>query len=389
MRPYDAVDFLDLDRDLTEEERMIRKMVRDFVDEEVMPIIDRHFEAGTFPEHLPRRLGELGLLGTKFDGYGSTDLGAVGYGLICQELERCDSGIRSFASAQSSLVMYPIHAFGSDEQKERWLPRLASGEAVGCFGLTEHDYGSNPGGMITVAKRDGKDFVLNGAKMWITNGNIADVAVVWAKLDGKVRGFLVERGMPGYETNLIRQKFSLRASVTSELVFQNVRIPAENYLPGSEIGLKAPLMCLNEARYGIAWGALGAASACYDEALRYAKNRVQFARPIAGYQLVQEKLVTMLTDITLGQLLCLRLGRLKDAGASTFYQVSFAKRNNVRMALETARTTRDILGAAGICYDFQCGRHMCNLESVITYEGTHDIHTLIVGERITGIPAYS
>jgi len=389
MSRFAGVDYLGLIDELTDEERAVQEMVREFVDEEVLPTIGDHFDAGTFPLEIVGKMGELGLFGANLDGYGCTNLGGVGYGLLNQELERGDSGLRSFVSVQSGLVMYPILTFGSDEQKDRWLPELAKGRKIGCFGLTEADFGSNPGGLITTARREGDSFVLNGSKMWITNGTIADVAVVWAKLDGEVRGFLVEKGTPGYSAPEIHKKFSLRASVTSELVFDQVKIPAENLMPGSEIGIKAALMCLNQARYGIAWGAIGAAMACYDEALRYGKTRIQFDRPIAGFQLVQQKLVHMLSEITNAQLLCLRLGRMKDKGTLKHYHVSLAKRNNVHMALQTARVARDILGAAGICHDYQCGRHMCNLESVITYEGTHDIHTLIVGENITGLSAIS
>ncbi|MHC4235372.1 MAG: acyl-CoA dehydrogenase family protein [Planctomycetota bacterium] len=389
MSVYKPPDFYQIDDLLTDEQRLIAQTVRRFVDGEVMPIIAHHNREGTFPVHLLPQMGELGLLGANLDGYGCTDLGPVGYGLINQELERGDSGLRSFASVQSSLCICPIFAYGTEEQKRRWLPGMARGELVGCFGLTEADHGSNPAGMITSAKRDGRDYVLNGSKMWITNGSIADVAIVWAKLNGQVGGFLVEKGTPGFSAPLISNKFSLRASVTSELVFDNVRVPAENMLPGTEVGLGAALACLDQARYSIAWGVLGSAMACYDEALHYARHRVQFDRPIAGFQLVQKKLAWMITEITKGQLLAYRLAQLKESGQMRHYHVSMAKMNNVEIALKTARTARDILGAAGICDDHHCGRHLCNLESVYTYEGTHDIHTLILGEEITGLRAYT
>jgi glutaryl-CoA dehydrogenase len=386
---FEELDYLDLSADLTDDERLLKETVRSFVDKELMPHIEHHFEAGTFPTEIIPKFGELGLLGASMDGYGCTDAGPIGYGLICQELERCDSGVRSFASVQTSLVIFPIFHFGSEEQKQKWIPRLAKGEAIGCFGLTEHKHGSNPGGMETVARADGDHYVLDGGKMWITNGSVADVAVVWAKLDGQVRGFLVEKGTPGFETRLIKNKFSLRASVTSELIFRNCRIPKENLLPGSTVGLKAPLTCLSSARYGICWGAVGAAQACFDEAMKYARDRIQFDRPIAQFQLVQRKFALMATEITKAQLLCMQLGRLKRRGELKHYQISMAKRNNVEMALEVARTCRDILGAAGICYDFQVARHLLNLESVNTYEGTSDIHMLVVGLQLTGLNAIS
>jgi len=389
MSLYEPADFVDLTTLLTDEQRMIAETVRAFVDDKVLPIIERHNREGSFPIELVPQMGELGFLGANLDGYGCTDVGAIGYGLINQELERGDSGLRSFCSVQSSLCMWPIFQYGSEQQKQRWLPAMARGEAVGCFGLTEADHGSDPSGMITTARREGDEYVLNGSKMWITNGSIADVAVVWARLDGQVRGFLVEKGTPGFAAPEIRNKFSLRASVTSELVFDQVRIPADNLLPGSDIGLKAPLSCLTQARYSIAWGAVGSAMACYDEALRYARTRPQFDRPIAGFQLVQQKLAWMVTEITKAQLLVLRVGQLKEQGAARHYHVSMAKMNNVEVALKTARLARDILGAAGICDDYQCGRHLCNLESVYTYEGTHDIHSLIIGEAVTGLRAYT
>ncbi len=386
---FRGVDYYDVASLLTEEERLIQKTVRTFVDDRVMPVIVRHYEAGTFPADLVPAMGELGLLGANLEGYGCAGLGAVAYGLILQELERGDSGIRSFCSVQGSLVMYPIHAFGSDAQKERWLPRLAKGEAIGCFGLTEPDFGSNPAGMLTRAEPQGKGdgFVLNGTKRWITNAGVADVALVWAKLDGEVRGFLVEKDAPGLVQRKITDKFSLRASVTGELLMEDCRVPGSALLPGAK-GMKGPLMCLNQARYGIAWGAIGAAMACYETALDYAKDRVQFSRPIAGYQLVQHKLVEMLSEITKAQLLCHRLGRLKEEGKLVHTQVSLAKRNNVRQALEIARVARDVLGANGIMYEYPVARHMLNLESVYTYEGTHDIHTLILGQDITGLSAF-
>ncbi|MCB9849375.1 MAG: acyl-CoA dehydrogenase family protein [Phycisphaerales bacterium] len=384
MSEYTCPDFLGLDELLTDDQKLIRQTVRRFVDDRVMPDIARHAREGTFPSELIPEMGSLGMLGANLSGFGCTDLGAIAYGLINQELERGDSGLRSFVSVQSSLCMWPIFTFGTEEQKQRWLPAMAAGEAIGCFGLTEAGSGSDPGSMTTTARRDGSDYVLNGAKMWITNGSVADVAIVWAKLDGEVRGFLVEKGMPGFTAPAIKNKFSLRASVTSELAFDGVRVPAENYLVGSDVGLRAPLQCLNQARYSIVWGALGAAAACYDEALRYAKERKQFGKPIAGFQLVQEKLVWMITELTKAQLLAYRLGKLKDAGKVRHEQISMGKLNNVSVALKCARLAREILGAAGIIDEYQCGRHLCNLESVYTYEGTHDIHTLIVGEAITG-----
>jgi glutaryl-CoA dehydrogenase len=393
--PFHGVDYLSLDDELTDDERLVRDTFRRFVDEELLPVVARHFRAGTFPADLPRRLGALGALGAHLEGYGCAGLGPVAYGLIMRELERCDSGFRSFASVQGSLVMYPILRFGSEAQKERWLPRMARGEAIGCFGLTEPDFGSNPGGMRTTARRSGKGWVLSGEKRWITSGGIADVAVVWAKTDegadaggaGSIRGFLVERGAPGFTTRDIEGKFSLRASVTSELIFEDVPLDEEALLPKSG-GLRSPLACLGEARFGISWGSIGAAMACYDEALSYTRDRVQFSRPLAGYQLVQEKLVGMLEDITSAQLIALRIGRLKEAGKLRPQQVSLAKRHNVRIALAAARTARDLLGANGITDEYQCGRHMCNLESVYTYEGTDHIHTLVLGHDITGISAY-
>ncbi|MBI3121710.1 MAG: acyl-CoA dehydrogenase family protein [candidate division NC10 bacterium] len=386
MKGFPGVDYYEVEGLLSEEERMMRDLARAFTDEQILPSIARHFREGTFPTGLVRKLGELGCLGANLQGYGCAGINNVAYGLILQELERGDSGVRSFASVQGSLVMYPIHAFGSEAQKQRWLPRLAAGEAVGCFGLTEPDFGSDPGNMATKAVRVGSEYVLNGTKLWITNGSIADVAVTWAKLDGVIRGFLVEKGTPGFTARDIHGKHSMRASVTSELSFQDCRIPADHLLPKSE-GLRSPLSCLNQARYGIAWGAVGAAVACYQASLTYSRQRIQFGKPIASFQLVQQKLVHMLTEITKAQLLCLQLGRLKDAGRLRHTQVSLAKRNNVAAALEIARLARDIHGANGIVDEYPVIRHLLNLESVFTYEGTHDIHTLILGRDITGISA--
>ncbi len=387
MADYQGVDFYQFSRNFSDEERGVRDTVRQFVDRSFMPLVREHFKAGIFPTELIPELGSLGLLGSSIKGPGCPGLNGTIYGIICEELERGDSGLRSFASVQGSLVMWPIANFGTEEQKDRWLPELAAGRKVGCFGLTEANHGSDPGGMETRAVKDGDDWILNGSKMWITNANLADVAVVWARTDKGVAGFLVERGTEGFSTNPIHGKYSLRASDTGELVFDDVRIADSNRLPDA-IGLKAPLNCLNQARYGIAWGAVGAAADCYDTALRYAGEREQFGKPIASFQLVQQKLVHMLTEITKAQGLSLQMGRLKDDGINPVPIVSLAKRNNVAMALDCARTARDILGAAGITDEFSPGRHMANLESVITYEGTHDIHTLIVGAEITGIPAF-
>ncbi len=387
MADYHGVDFYQFSRNLSDEERSVRDTVRQFVDRRFMPLVQEHFKSGTFPSELIPEMGSLGLLGSSIKGPGCPGLSGTMYGIICEELERGDSGLRSFASVQGSLVMWPIATFGTTEQKERWLPDLAAGKKIGCFGLTEANHGSDPGGMETHAVRDGDDWILNGSKLWITNANMADVAVVWARTTDGVRGFLVERGMTGFSTNTIHGKFSLRASDTGELVFDDVRVPESNRLPDA-IGLKAPLNCLNQARYGIAWGVVGAAADCYDTALRYAGEREQFGKPIASFQLVQQKLVHMVTEITKAQGLSLQMGRLKDDGINPTPIVSMAKRNNVAMALDCARTARDILGAAGITDEFSPGRHMANLESVITYEGTHDIHTLIVGAEITGISAF-
>ena len=385
---FQGLDFVELDGLLTEEERLIRETVRQFVTSEVLPVIEKHFRAGTFPMNLVRPMAELGLFGATLHGYGCAGLGDVAYGLIMQELERGDSGLRSFVSVQGALVMYPIHAFGSEPQKERWLPRLAKGEAIGCFGLTEPDAGSDPGSMRTRARRDGSDWILHGQKMWITNGSVSEVAVVWAQTDEGVRGFLVPKGARGFTTQDIHKKLSLRASVTSELILQDCAVPETSLLPGT-VGLKNALMCLNQARYGIAWGGVGSALAVYDEALSYGKTRVAFGKPIAGFQLQQEKLVWMANEITKAQLLAWRLGRLKDDGRANAVQISLAKRNNVWLAREAARLAREMLGANGIADEFQAGRHFCNIEAVYTYEGTHDIHTLIVGEALTGISAFS
>ncbi|HUL43389.1 MAG TPA: acyl-CoA dehydrogenase family protein [Bacteroidota bacterium] len=388
MPKFQGVDYFNLESLLSEEEILVRNTVREFVDDNVIPIIEKHNRAGSFPAELVSKMADLGMFGSTLPAkYGCAEMNNVAYGLVMQELERGDSGIRSFASVQSALVMYPIYTFGSEEQKDYWLPKLATGETIGCFGLTEPDYGSNPGGMITRAEQKGDQIILNGAKMWITNGTIADVAVVWAKMNGVVHGFLVEKGTKGFTAPEMTGKHSLRASVTSELIFQDCVIPKDNMLPKTD-GLKSPLMCLNQARYGIAWGGIGAAMACYDAALNYAKSRIQFGKPIAAFQMTQEKLVYMLTEITKAQLLCLQLGRLKDQKKLRFQQVSMAKRNNVAMALDIARCAREILGANGILDEYPVMRHSANLESVKTYEGTHEMHTLIVGEDITGIPAF-
>jgi glutaryl-CoA dehydrogenase len=384
---FTGVDFLHLDELLSDEEKLARDTVREFVSKEFLPLIREHVrQDGSFPMQLVPELGELGLFGANLHGYGCAGMNNVAYGLVMQELERGDSGLRSFASVQGSLVMFPIHSYGSDAQKERWLPPLAAGNAVGCFGLTEPNAGSHVAGMLTKAVRKGDGWVLNGSKYWITNGSVADVSIVWAKTEEGVQGFLVERDRTGFEARDIKGKFSLRASVTSELVLQDVELPDENRLPGVQ-GLRGPLSCLNQARYGIAWGAVGAAMACYDEALQYTRERDVQGGPLAGKQLTQERLVAMLTEITKAQLLVLRIGRLKDEGKLHHAMVSMAKRNNVNAALEIARAARDLLGANGIVDDYQAMRHMVNLETVRTYEGTHDIHTLILGEHITGMRA--
>lgn len=389
IKPFTELDFYDISALLTEEERAIRDSVRDFVSRKVCPVIAEHARNETFPKELITEIAGMGLLGASLKTHGCPGISSVAYGLVMQELERGDSGLRSFASVQGGLCMYPISAFGSDAQKDRWLPRMHQGEVIGCFGLTEADFGSNPSGMKTKAVRKGDRWILNGSKFWITNANLAHLAIVWAKTeDGTVRGFLVERGTKGFRAQKIHGKWSLRASDTGELIFEDCEIPAENVLPGVQ-GMKGPLSCLTQARYGIAWGALGAAQGCFDETLRYSKTRIQFDKPIASFQLVQNKLAWMATEITKGQLLALQLGRLKDAGKLRPPQVSMAKMNNVSVSLEIARTCRDILGANGILDEYSVGRHMANLETVNTYEGTHDIHRLIIGQDLTGIAAYS
>ncbi len=389
MPVFNGVDFLRIDDLLTDEEKTIRQAVRDWVEDKYLPIVEHHYEAATFPMELIPQLAELGVLGANLPvEYGCAGIGDVAYGLAMQELERGDSGLRSFVSVQGALVMYPIYAYGSEEQRKKWLPQLAAGTKIGCFGLTEPDFGSNPAGMTTTAKTVADGFVLNGAKMWITNGTISDVAVVWARLDGgKIRGFLVEKGAKGFTAPEQKRKHSLRASVTSELILQDVHVGPDAILPNGE-GLKAPLGCLTQARYGIAWGVLGAAMACYHSAVEYAKVRIMFDKPIASFQLVQARFADMITEITKGQLLALQVGRLKEKKQHTPEMVSMAKRNNCDIALDIAREARDILGANGITGEYPIMRHMCNLESVKTYEGTHSIHTLVLGEAVTGIPAY-
>ncbi len=388
---FKGVDFIEFDSLLSEDERLVRENTRKWVEESIIPIIEQHNRDGKFPRHLVPQMGELGFFGANLKGYGCAGMSNVEYGLVTQELERGDSGLRSFISVQSALVMYPIYAFGSDEQKDFWLPKLAKGEKIGCFGLTEPDFGSNPSGMRTRAKKDGDHYILNGEKMWITSGTIADVAIIWAKVEdenNRVRGFVVDTKTPGFKADDVHGKWSLRASVTSGLSLQDVRVPASALLPKSD-GLKSPLMCLNQARYGIGWGAIGAAMSCYDTALQYSLLRKQFRdQPIASHQLVQDKLVWMVTEITKGQLLALQVGRLKDAGTVAHQHISMLKKNNVAMALECARLARDILGGNGIADDYPIMRHMMNLESVKTYEGTDSIHTLIIGASITGIDAF-
>jgi len=385
------LDYVGLEADLGQEERLIRDTAREFVDERVRPDIGDHFQAGTFPTELIEEMGEMGFYAPNLDGYGLPNVSETAYGLLMQELEACDSGLRSMASVQGALVMYPIHAYGSDEQKERWLPALGEGEAVGCFGLTEPEHGSNPSAMETSARRDGDEYVLDGAKTWITNAPIADVAVVWARDesadDAPVRGFLVETDRDGVTTNKIDDKISLRASITGEVSLQHVRVPESNVLPGVS-GMKGPLSCLTQARYGIAWGAVGAARDCFEQARAYATDREQFGGPIARFQLQQEKLAEMATQITTAQLLAYRLGELKERGDLTPQHVSMAKRNNVRTARDQSRVAREMLGGNGITTDYSPMRHMANMETVYTYEGTHDIHTLVLGEDLTGIPAY-
>jgi len=382
------LDFLAIDRLLSEEERLIRDTVRSFVTDKVLPEIAGWFERGELPRELAKELGSLGLLGMHLQGYGCAGTNAVSYGLAALELEAGDSGVRSMVSVQGSLAMFPIHRYGSEEQKQEWLPRMAAGEAIGCFGLTEPDFGSNPAGMRTSARLDGADWILDGTKMWITNGGIADVAVVWARTGEGVRGFLVPRGTRGFSTRDIGRKLSLRASVTSELVLDGCRLPARAVLPGVK-GMKGPLSCLNEARYGVAWGSMGAARACFESALTYAKTRVQFDRPIGGFQLTQAKLADMLTELSKGTLLALHLGRMKDQGTLRPEHVSLGKMNNVREAIEIARTARTILGANGVTLEYPVIRHMNNLESLLTYEGTNEIHTLILGQALTGISAFA
>jgi glutaryl-CoA dehydrogenase len=389
MPAFAGVDYLEFDSVLDDEDLLVRQTARQFVDEHVIPVIEQHYRDATFPRHLVPQLGELGFFGSNLKGYGCAEMSNVAYGLVMQELERGDSGLRSFVSVQSALVMYPIHTYGSVAQKDKWLPRLQSGQAIGCFGLTEPQFGSNPGGMLTRAVRHGDRYILNGEKMWITNGSLADVAVVWAKCeDERVRGFLVEKGTKGFNARDVHGKLSMRASVTSGLSLSDCEVPEENLLPGID-GLRGPLSCLTQARYGISWGAIGAAMACYDTALQYSKSRKQFAnKPIASHQLVQDKLAWMITEISKAQLLALHVGRLKDQGRMHPAHVSMLKMNNVWMARETARMARELLGANGIVEDYGVMRHMNNLESVYTYEGTHDIQRLIIGERITGIAAY-
>ncbi len=388
MFAFHGVDYMEIDSLFSEEEKLVRQTVRELVDKEVLPHIEEWNREGKFPMHLVPLMAELGFYGANMEGYGCAGMSNVEYGLIMQELERGDSGLRSFVSVQGALVMYAIKEYGSEEQKEKWLPALQQGKAIGCFGLTEPDFGSNPAGMRARGVKDGEHWILNGEKAWITSGTIADVAVVWARTDEGVRGFLVEKGTPGYTSEDIKGKWSLRASVTSSLSLQDVRVPASNMFPKAR-GMKAPLSCLTPARYSIGWGAIGAAMACYNEALEYAKIRKQFDdKPIASHQLVQAKFAEMITEITKAQLLALQVGRLKDQGRADHAHVSMLKRNNVAMALEVARGARDILGANGVADEYPIFRHMCNLESVFTYEGTHNIHTLIIGERVTGIPAY-
>lgn len=389
MKPFSALDFYEIDTLLSDEEKAIRDATRNYVSQKILPDIATHYQNHTFPKNVFKELGELGALGANLEGYGCAGLGEVSYGLIMQELERADSGIRSAISVQGALCMYPIWAYATEAMKNKYLPAMARGEVIGCFGLTEPDFGSNPGGMQTRAKKQGNDYVITGNKMWITNGGFADLAIVWAKLEdenNKITGFIVPTQTPGFTVRNIEKKFSLNASVTSELILQNCVVSADHRL--NVTGLKGPFSCLNHARYGISWGALGAAMACFDEAKNYALTRIQFDKPIASFQLVQAKLVYMLSEITKGQLLSYHLGRLKEKGTAIPQQISLAKMNNVSKALEIARMTRDILGASGITLEYQCGRHLMNLESVNTYEGTEDVHRLILGEYITGIPAY-
>lgn len=385
---HPVLDFFDFELLLSSEQKLVSESVRKYLESEVESLIPDYYEREEFPKQVVPRLGELGVLGANLSGYGLPGLDQISYGLLMRELERCDSGLRSFASVQGALVMYPIHAFGSEEQKTEWLPRLGAGTAIGCFGLTEADGGSDPGAMKTRAEDKGDHWLLNGSKMWITNGNLADVAVVWAKVDKTVRGFVVDMKTKGVTAKRMKGKMSLRASVTSELYFDQVKLPKNALLPGSE-GLKSALACLSQARYGIAWGAIGAAESCFAEALAYVKDRILFQKPLASFQLIQKKLATIATDITNAQLMAHRLGTLKEEGRLHFAQISMAKQRNVEMALRSARECRDILGANGIMLEYKSMRHMCNLESVSTYEGTNDIHSLIVGAHLTGIPAFS
>ena len=387
MSRYEGVDFYNIEKHLTEEEIMVRDLVRDWVDEKVIPIIEDYYTKGTFPMELISEIGEMGLFGCNLEGYECAGLSNVAYGLVCQELERGDSAIRSCVSVQGSLSMYPIHAFGKEEQKQKYLPDMAQGKLIGCFGLTEPDHGSDPGGMETKAVDNGDSYVLNGAKMWITNGTVADLAIVWAKLDGKIRGFIVEKSDSGFSAPEMKGKHSLRASITSELVFQDCKIPKDRILPKVQ-GLKGPLSCLTQARYGITWGSIGAAMGCFHSSVDYSKSRIMFEKPIASFQLVQNKLAWMLREITKGQLLAYHLGRAKDNGEATPEMVSLGKMNNVDAAIQIARMARDIHGANGILNEYPIMRHMANLESVYTYEGTHDIHNLILGRWITGIQAF-
>lgn len=387
MTHYTTPQYFPIDSWLTPDEILIRDTIRDFVTRDIMPQIAQDFEAGRFPLNLIPTLGELGVFGATIQGFGCAGLSSTAYGLMMQELERGDSGLRSFVSVQGALCMHPIATFGTEAHKKKYLPKMATGQWIGCFGLTEPDFGSNPGGMLTRARKEGNEYIINGNKMWITNGSLSHLAIVWAKDDeGVVRGFIVDRDLPGFKVRDIQKKFSLKASVTSELIFEDCRVPASQMLEVK--GLKGPFSCLNQARFGIAYGAIGAASACYTEALEYAKTRIQFDKPIASFQLIQAKLANMITEITKAQLLALHLGKLKDLGQVRPQQISLAKMNNVSMALKIARETRDILGASGITYEYQVGRHLLNLESVNTYEGTEDIHRLIIGADITGIEAF-
>lgn len=388
MFSFEGVDFIEFDSLLDEQEKLVRQSIREFVDEKVLPIINEYFREATFPLHLTEEFARMGLFGASLEGYGCAGMSDIEYGLVMQELERGDTSLRSFASVQGNLVMWPILHYGSEEQKDRWLPLLQQGKVLGCFGLTEPDFGSNPAGMRTRAVKDGDSFVLNGEKTWITNGTVAGVALVWANEGGRIRGFLVEKGTAGFSSSELHGKWSMRASITASLSFEDCRIPAENALPGA-IGLKAALGCLTQARYGIGWGCIGAAMACYDTARQYTILRKQFAdKPIASHQLVQQELAWMVSEISKAQLLALHVGRLKSKGRMHFSHVSLLKRNNAWMALETARRSRDLLGANGITDEYPIFRHMCNLETVKTYEGTHNIHTLAIGQRVTGIPAY-